>query len=169
MSKSEVIANFSKKKQIKGGDKIGIFFGNDGSKGYEGKAVFDDGKGKFLGKFIDYYGKALTYLPAGLQDKESNYKMKNISPVYFKQKLSVNKILGITSRNLANPDNFVDYDEYLKKSGIAMVEDDEDDYDFGVERVVEEKNPVRTIGGKTKRRKQNRRTNQRRKNRTKRM
>ena len=145
MSKSEVIANFSKKKQIKGGDKIGIFFGNDGSKEYEGKAVFDDGKGKFLGKFIDYYSKALTYLPAGLQDKESNYKMINISPVYFKQKLSVKKILGITFRNLPNPDNFVDYDEYL------------------------EENPVRTIGGKTKRRKQNRRTNKRRKNRTKRM
>ena len=159
MSKSEVIANFSKKKQIKGGAKIGIYFGNDGSKEYEGKAVFDDGKGNFLGKFINYYSKTLTYLPAGLQDKESNYKIKNISPVYFKQKLSVNKILGITlgitSRNRANPDNFVDYDEYLKKSGIAMVEDDEDDSDFG--------------GGKTKRRKQNRRTNKRRKNRTKRM
>lgn len=164
MSKSEVIANFSKKKQIKGG-KVGLYLNNDGGK-YLGKAVFDgDEGGKFLGKYVSYSHPNLKYLPAGLQDEESNYEYKNISPVYFKEKLSVNKLLGISTRNQGNPDNYVDYDEYLKKSRISKVEDNSD---WGVQNVVEEK-PVRTIGGKTKRRKQNRRTNKRRKNRTKRM
>ncbi len=166
--KSNKRRNSNKNKQIKGGARIGIFINEDEGK-YFGKAVFDQ-KYKFLGKFIAYRKPWLTYLPAGLPDNPRNYrKYHNNGFVYFEDKLSFNKfsikkIIGLpgSAAETADPNNLADYDKYLKKSGIAMKnqeddEDDDEDEDWGVDKVQEE--PLAQVGGKTKRRNHNRRNN----------
>jgi hypothetical protein len=155
--------NTNKNKQIKGGTQTGVFPGQrfDG-KEYAGKAVFDE-KHKFLGKFIDYdiNRHLLRFLPAGFPDKFKNYRIRFIKVLYFEDKFSLNKLFGFqtTAAESSDPNNFVDYDKYLKKSGISVKiqEDEEDDEEWGVEHVEED--PVSKVGGKTKRRKHNRRNN----------
>ena len=182
LKKSGIKTKEEEDEDAKGSNLIGVGLGKDSTE-YFGKAVFNDEK-RFLGKFIKYeniymerwqkYQGYLTFLPAGLPDKPENYKTYKYPGLgYFKEKFSLNSVFGLqrASREISNPDNLVDYDEYLKKSGIKMkkeeVDEKYDEYLRKYETKIEEKEDLdeteeevdSKFGGKTKRRKHKRRNN----------